>query len=101
MILSVTAAMINTLVKPNNLIERKSPQENVSKITLSLQPYIIICFFVRQFCPEYFSILAKSSSDFKIEIQERILIKLLKSAKQKHLLSTVIFVLIMPVEKIL
>ena len=75
MILCVTAAMINTLVKPNNIIEREPPQENVSKITLSLQPYIITCFFVRQFCPEDFSILAKSSSNFKIEIQERILIK--------------------------
>ena len=61
MILSVTAAMINTLVKPNNIIERKPPQENVSKITLSLQLYIIICFFVRLFCPEDFSILAKKA----------------------------------------
>ena len=45
-------------------------------------------------CPEDFSILAKSSRNFKLEIQESILIKLLKPTKEKLLLSTVIFVLI-------
>ena len=56
MILSVTAAMLNTLVKPNDIIEREPrnilvshhSQGNVLKITLKLQPYMITCFFVKQ-----------------------------------------------------
>ena len=53
---AATAAMLMILVKPNDIIEREPrnilvfhhSQGNVSKITLKLQTYIIICFFVRQ-----------------------------------------------------
>ena len=56
MILSVTGAMLNTLVKPNDIIEHEPrnilvshhSQGNVLKITLKLQPYMITCFFVKQ-----------------------------------------------------
>ena len=55
-ILSVTAIMLTTLVKPKDIIERKPrnilvshhSQGNVLKITLKLQPYMITSFFVRQ-----------------------------------------------------
>ena len=54
--LSVTAAILNILVKPNKITEREEQnilaflhsQGNMSKITLNLLPYMIICFFVRQ-----------------------------------------------------
>ena len=56
MILSVTAAMLNALVKPNDIIEHEPwnllvshhSQGNVLKITLKLQPYMITWFFVKQ-----------------------------------------------------
>ena len=60
--------MPNTLVKPNDIIERKSrnilvshhPQGNVLKITLKLQPYMIPCLFVRQlFVLKIFQFLLK------------------------------------------
>ena len=48
--------MLNTLVKPNDIMEHKPrnilvshhSQGNVLKITLKLQSYMITCFFVRQ-----------------------------------------------------
>ena len=55
-ILSVTATMLNTSIKPNDIMERESrivlvshhSQGNVLKITLKFQPYMITCFLVRQ-----------------------------------------------------
>ena len=48
--------MLNTLAKPNDIVELEPrsilvsnhSQGNVLKITLKLQPYMITCFFVRQ-----------------------------------------------------
>ena len=60
--------MLNTLVKPNDIIEREPrnilvshhSQGNVLKITLKLQPYMITCFFVRQlFVLKIFQFLLK------------------------------------------
>ena len=75
--------MQNTLVKPNNIVECE-PQNtlvshhslgNVLKITLNLQPYMATCFFCKTFvCPEDFKIVAKSSCNFELEIEESILI---------------------------
>ena len=55
-ILSVTATMLNTSIKPNDIMEHESrivlvshhSQGNVLKITLKFQPYMITCFLVRQ-----------------------------------------------------
>ena len=88
--------MLNTLVKPNDVIEREPQnilvshhsQGNALKITLKLQPYMITCFFCKTVvCPEDFSILANSSCNFKLEIQESILIKLLKPTLNKNIFS--------------
>ena len=71
--------MLNTLVKPNDIIESE-PQNilvshdskgNVLKITLKLQPYIITCDSKKYF-------------DQTIKV----------NFEQKHLLGTVIFVMI-------
>ena len=60
--------MPNALVKPNSIIEQqprnmlvsRHSQGNVSKITFKLQPYMIICFFVRQlFVLKIFQFLLK------------------------------------------
>ena len=42
-------------------------------------------------CPEDFSILAKSSCNFKLEIQESILIKLLKPTLNKNISSVPLY----------
>ena len=55
-ILSVTATMLNTSIKPNDIMKHESrivlvshhSQGNVLKITLKFQPYMITCFLVRQ-----------------------------------------------------
>ena len=81
--------MLNALVKPSDIIEREPwdilmflhSQDNVSKISLKLQLYMITCFYCKTVvCPEDFSVVAKRSWIFKTEIQENILIKLLKPA---------------------
>ena len=68
--------MPNTLVKPNGIIEHESrnilvshpSQGNVLKITLKLQTSADMSFCKTIVCPEDFSILAKSSYNFKLEI---------------------------------
>ena len=61
--------MLNTLVRPNKIIEREpqeilvshDSQENVLKITLKLQPNMMTCFFVRQlFVLKIFQFLQKA-----------------------------------------
>ena len=95
---SVTAAMLNTLVKsdiierePRNILVFHHSQGKLSKITLKLQPCMIICFFLTVVCPEDFSIPAKSSGNFKLEIQESILIKLLKPTLNKNISSVPLY----------
>ena len=62
------AAMLNTLVKPKDIIKREPrnllvshhSQGNVLKITPKLQSYMITCFFVRQlFVLKIFQFLQK------------------------------------------
>ena len=48
-------------------------------------------FFKTVFCPKDFSILAKSSCNFKLEIQESILIKLLKPTLNKSISSVPLY----------
>ena len=84
--------MLKTLVKPNNIIEREPQnilvfqqrQGNMPKITLKLQWYMIIC-------PESFSIAAKGSRNFKLEINKSILIKLLKPILSKNISSVPLY----------
>ena len=92
--------MLNTLVKPNEIIERKPrnilvshhSQGNVLKITLkAVHDYILFCKTV--ICPEDFLILAKSSCNFKLKIQKSILIKLLKPALNKNISSVPLYLL--------
>ena len=78
--------MRNTLVKPNNIIERKPRNILVSHHTgkhvknnfqtSSVHDHMLFCKTVVR--PEDFSIVAQSSCNFKLEIQESILIKLFK-----------------------
>ena len=86
--------MLNTLVKPNdnieceprNILVSHHSQGNVLKITIKLQAYMITCFFCKTVvCPEGFSILANSSCNFKLEIQESILMKLSKPTLNKNI----------------
>ena len=76
--------MLNTLVKPNGIIEREPRTywcltekcvKNNSQ-TSAVHDHMLFCKTVVS--PEDFSVLAKSSCNFKPEIQESILIKLLK-----------------------
>ena len=90
--------MLNTLVKsdiierePRNILVFHHSQGKLSKITLKLQPCMIICFFLTVVCPEDFSIPAKSSGNFKLEIQESILIKLLKPTLNKNISSVPLY----------
>ena len=84
--------MLYTIAKPNDIIECKyriilvflHSQGNVSKITPKLQPHGIICCYKTVVCPENFSVLPKCSSNCKLEIQESILIKLLKPTFNKN-----------------
>ena len=63
--------MLNTLVKPNDIIEREpwnilvchQSQGNVLKITLKLHDHMLFCKTV--VCPEDFSVLANSSCSFE------------------------------------
>ena len=78
--------MLNTLVKPNDIIECEPGNILVSHhsqkcVKNNSQPSAVhdhILFCTTVVCPEDFSILAKSSCNFKLESQESILIKLLK-----------------------
>ena len=82
------------MVIPNN-IERWSlkhidisPQGNMPKITHKLKwSMIIAILFCKKtvICPEDFLIVAESSCNFKLEIQENILIKLLKPTLNKNI----------------
>ena len=84
--------MLNTLVKPNDVIEctprnilvSHHSQGNVLKI-LKLQAYMITNNCKTVVCPEGFSIPANSSCNFKLEIQESILIKLSKPTLNKNI----------------
>ena len=92
--------MLNTLVKPNDIIERKpwsilvSPPitgkcvKNNSQ-TSAVHDHMLFCKTV--VCPEDFSILANSSCNFKLEIQESILIKLLKPTLNKNISSVPLY----------
>ena len=63
-----------------------SPQGNMPKITHKLKwSMIIAILFCKKtvICPEDFLIVAESSCNFKLEIQENILIKLLKLTLNK------------------
>ena len=69
--------MLNTLVKPNDIIEREP--RNILESHHSQGKKVV--------CPEDFLILANSSCNFKLEIQESILIKLLKPTLNKNISS--------------
>ena len=87
--------MLNTLVKPNDIIEREPrnilvfyhSQGNALKITQTSAIHDHMLFCKTVVCPEDFSILANSSCNFKLEIQESILIKLLKPTLNKNISS--------------
>ena len=92
--------MLNTLVKPNDIIERKpwsilvSPPitrkcvKNNSQ-TSAVHDHMLFCKIV--VCLEDFSILTKSLCNFKLEIQESILIKLLKQTLNKNISSVLLY----------
>ena len=84
--------MLNTLIKPNDTeCEPCNILVGVSTLTekcvknnsqpSAVHDHILFCKTV--VCPEDFSILAKSSCNFKLKIQESILIKLLKPTSNK------------------
>ena len=82
--------MLNTSVKPKDIIEREPrnifvshpSQGNVLKITSAVHNHMLFCKIVVS--SEDLSILAKSSCNFKLEIQESILMKLLKPTLNKN-----------------
>ena len=91
--------MLNTLVKPNDIIEHEPrnilvshhSQGNILKITLKLQPYMITCFFVRQlFVPKIFQFMQFQTWDSRKYLDQTIKVNF----EQKHLLSTVTAALI-------
>ena len=96
--------MLNTLVKPNDVIERKPrnilvfhhSHENVSKITLKLQSCMIICFFVRQLVVlKIFQFLIKAK-EFQTGDSAKCFDQIIKANfEQEHLPVTVTFVLIL------
>ena len=57
--------------------------------TSAVHDHMLFCKTV--VCPEDFSILAKSSYNFKLEIQESILIKLLKPTLNKNISSVPLY----------
>ena len=57
--------------------------------TSAVHDHMLFCKTV--ICPEDFSILAKSSCNFKLEIQESILIKLLKPTLNKNISSVPLY----------
>ena len=85
--------MLNTLLKPNDIIECEPRNKLVfqhsgkcvknNSQTSVVHDHMLFCKTV--VCPEDFSIFAKSSCNFKLEIQESILIKLLKSTLNKNI----------------
>ena len=89
--------MLNTLLKPDVIIEREprnilvsyhSQGKNNSQ-TSAIHDHMLFCKIV--VCPDDFSILAKSSYNFKLEIQESILIKLFKSTWNKNISSVPLY----------
>ena len=87
--------MLNTLVKLNVIIDREPPDillflhslENLSKITLKItvRDQLLSCKAV--VCPKDFSVLAKSTCNLKLDIEESTLIKLLKPPLNKNIFS--------------
>ena len=57
--------------------------------TLAVHDHMLFCKTV--ICPEDFSILANNSCNFKLEIQESILIKLLKPTLNKNISSVLLY----------
>ena len=92
--------MLNILVKPNDIIECKpwsilvSPPlrgkcvKNNSK-TSAIHDHML--FYKIVVCLEDFSILARNLYNFKLEIQESILIKLLKQTLNKNISSVTLY----------
>ena len=84
--------MLNILVKPNDITKRKAQnmlvfyhsQWNMSKITLNLPPYMIICFFVGLLLVLKILQALLSFCNLKFEIQKSILIILLKPTLNKN-----------------
>ena len=92
--------MLNTLVKPNDIIERE-PRKHIglspltgkcvknNSQTSAVHDHMLFCKTVP--CPEDFSILTKSSCNFKLEIQESILIKLLTPTLNRNISSVLLY----------
>ena len=92
--------MLNTLVKPNDIIERKpwsilvSPPNTGKCVKNNSQTSAVhghMLFYKIVVCLEDFSILTKSLCNFKLEIQESILIKLLKQTLNKNISSVLLY----------
>ena len=99
--------MVNTLVQPTNIIECTTEHIGVSplteKFTKNKSQTSAVCDHMlvgkTVDCPEDPSILAKSTCSLKIEIQESILIKLLKLSLHKNICSVPLFDLTTIVER--
>ena len=91
--------MLNTLVKPNDIVELEPRNilvshhtgKSVKNNSQTSAVHDHMLFSKTDVRPEDFSILAKSSCNFKLKIQESILIKLLKPTLNKNVSSVPLY----------
>ena len=91
--------MLNTLLKPNDYRTQTLEHIGVSPLarecvknnsqTSAVYDHMLFCKTV--VCPKDFSVLPKSSHNFKLEIQESILIKLLRPTLNKNVSSVPLY----------